>query len=144
MKTREERLQRRANTCIHFPGFWQRDSCDAGVVFLTVKGTHENPQPGQMGATYPCFGDSPCIACEKQQLRGMEGALQEEAESNAAMKRIGIARAAIIKAAEGKRGVRGRIACPCCESGVLSFSIAGYNGHVHAQCSTPKCCSWME
>lgn len=144
MKTREEQLQKRANRCIHFTGFWGHDKCKAGVTYLTVKGTRENPQPGQMGATYPCFGDSPCITCEKQELLGMEGALREESEFKESMKRMMVARAAIVEHTKGQRGVRGQIKCPCCEGGTLGFSVAGYNGHIHARCTTEGCASWME
>lgn len=35
------------------------------------------------------------------------------------------------------------IVCPNC-NGKLSFGGNSYNAHVHASCSTPNCCSWME
>jgi hypothetical protein len=35
------------------------------------------------------------------------------------------------------------IDCPNCD-GTLTFGGNSYNGHVHAKCSTPDCCSWME
>lgn len=38
----------------------------------------------------------------------------------------------------------GNIACPVCLNGVLRYSRAAYNGHVHAACSTSTCVRWME
>lgn len=38
----------------------------------------------------------------------------------------------------------GSINCPVCNEGKLHYSRAGYNGHVHAQCSTNGCVAWME
>lgn len=62
---------------------------------------------------------------------------------------IGTARKAIVEACGGpwKKGMGGKaeaIACPVCGSGQLSFTRSGYNGHIHARCSTPSCVSWME
>lgn len=54
------------------------------------------------------------------------------------------ARAAIVKHAEGKRGVSGQIDCPICKTGKLQYIIAGNNGHIHARCTTDKCVDWME
>ena len=38
----------------------------------------------------------------------------------------------------------GIMVCPICKTGMLKYSRAKYNGHVHAQCLTPGCVSWME
>ena len=40
-------------------------------------------------------------------------------------------------------GGRGEITCPTC-NGRLRYSVAGYNGHMHAACETKGCASWME
>ncbi|HKS74291.1 MAG TPA: hypothetical protein VJQ82_13905 [Terriglobales bacterium] len=44
---------------------------------------------------------------------------------------------------KGSGGI-GEIPCPCCEGGRLRYSVASYNGHMHASCSTNNCVSWME
>ena len=46
---------------------------------------------------------------------------------------------------KGMPTAAGRIDCPAC-GGVktLSFRRAGYNGHIHAHCSTAGCVNWME
>lgn len=38
----------------------------------------------------------------------------------------------------------GEMQCPVCKAGKLRYSRAGYNGHVHAACSTETCVRWME
>lgn len=38
----------------------------------------------------------------------------------------------------------GKLPCPICETGTLSYSRSGSNGHVWARCSTKNCVSWME
>lgn len=37
----------------------------------------------------------------------------------------------------------GKMKCPLC-AGELRYSRAGYNGHIHAACSTEGCVRWME
>ena len=39
---------------------------------------------------------------------------------------------------------RGEIDCPICKTGKLRYSRAGYNGQVHARCSSVNCVAWME
>ena len=56
------------------------------------------------------------------------------------IKQIGVARAALINTKQGS----GEIECPICKTGKLHFSVARSNGHVHAQCTTRLCVSWME
>ena len=38
----------------------------------------------------------------------------------------------------------GEMACPICGTGKLRYSRSGYNGHVHAACTTETCVRWME
>lgn len=44
---------------------------------------------------------------------------------------------------KNRRGKAETIACPVCE-GKLHLAQAAYNGHVHGQCETKNCVSWME
>jgi hypothetical protein len=41
-------------------------------------------------------------------------------------------------------GGRATIACPACTHGVITYSVAGYNGHTWGRCSTDGCVRWME
>jgi len=38
----------------------------------------------------------------------------------------------------------GKMPCPVCKQGTLHYSREGYNGHVHAQCTTDNCIWWRE
>ena len=60
-------------------------------------------------------------------------------------KNIGIARKAIVDTGL----YSGEISCPICKTGMLRFSKAKSNGHIHAQCVTDNkrtdgCVGWME
>jgi UDP-glucose 6-dehydrogenase len=44
----------------------------------------------------------------------------------------------------GGKSVRGSITCPICKTGQLHYTRSSYNGHVHANCSTPRCVAWRE
>lgn len=73
-----------------------------------------------------------------------------EAEMNRRFELIGEARRAIVAHCGGpwKRGTpgaSGEIDCPACGTEKsLRFSRAGYNGHIHAACTTEDCVRWME
>jgi hypothetical protein len=139
MRTPEERRARRMNTCKSFNGI-MNDRCKAGVLYADVRFS----RGAGLGYALPCFNDEGCVECEHRELRTPEDLQREEEESAASLARIRVARSAIVKATEGKRGVSGRIACPNCDGGVLGFSVAGNNGHIHAMCSTKDCTCWME
>lgn len=44
----------------------------------------------------------------------------------------------------GTASASGEIKCPVCEDGTLRFTRSGYNGCIHASCSTEDCVRWME
>ena len=70
---------------------------------------------------------------------------KKEQEENAAFSlKISDARKSIVAHSKGKRGVHGSLSCPICSEGVLKYSVSGYNGHIHAGCSTPGCVRWIE
>lgn len=62
----------------------------------------------------------------------------------ASFKKVMDARKAITDKEGNKRGVVGEIDCPVCKNGKLRYSIAGVNGHIHANCTTAECVRWME
>lgn len=67
-----------------------------------------------------------------------------ETKRDPTVERYLAARKAITDKHGKKRGIRGEMPCPCCENGTLRYSIAGYNGHIWGQCSSPGCASWIE
>jgi len=83
------------------------------------------------------------IKMRQQQGMTREEAEEEEERFQRMLANTAKAREAII-AKEGKtRGVTDSIDCPIC-GGVLHYSISGYNGHIHAVCTTDGCVAWME
>jgi hypothetical protein len=94
---------------------------------------------------FPCllqYGGN--ASCPKRELKTREQAEAEEAQFEAAFARVNTCLKAI-RAKHGKaRGLMGQMLCPIDCGGTLSYSIAAYNGHVHGQCSTKDCASWMQ
>ena len=135
------------NTCIHMAAPCLPDrECKAGVRYADVQDRSQKPYRRPCNregifsgaattcphATFPTPEEAERLAveCEARMARRIEG--------------LGIAREAIVKATGGKRGVAGKLACPVCSDGELSYSVSGYNGHIHAACSKAGCVRWME
>lgn len=143
--------------CIHYNGTIN-DCCKAGVNYKELAG---EPMQGYV-LRLPCHsseyrsGGEPLPrdeanvkACDKRQEPTAEEVAQDERQVAERFERFGKIREAIVAYLGGpwKKGMPGRagsISCPCCNGGCVNFSRAGYNGHIHAACSTPGCASWME
>ena len=143
-------MKRRTIHCEHFTGIGT-DVCRSGVKYDDVslgKGTPQFSLPCLIGATknYNQLGAS-CGDCMMPTLEEIES---EEREMRESMDRTMKARDAIVNHLGGpwKRGTpgaQGRIDCPACgQPHALAFSRSSCNGHIHARCSTPNCCAWME
>lgn len=130
--------------CKHYRGMHEKEACEAGIRFDSLAG---HRQPGFFD-TCPCFG--PQGACEKAEYPTAEEMAARDAEIAERFARIGKARDAIVESLGGpwKRGTpgaSGAIDCPVCSGPkTLRFSRAGYNGHIHAACTTDDCVRWME
>ena len=108
-------------------------------------------KPRTLKRSLPCIKETNLggATCEQCTYPTPEEVAAEEAEVAGRLERIGKARAAIVEhLGPWKRGTPaagGKITCPNCgAAAALAFSRAGVNGHIHARCATPKCCSWME
>lgn len=136
----------RKGWCEHYRGLANSDACDAGVKYTDVTDKTTTPH------SLPCISDwnKSGVVCEKCVYPTPEQIAEREAEVKKRMEGIGMARKAIVENLGGpwKRGMggaAGRITCPVCQSHAsLMFSRAGYNGHIHARCSTENCVAWME
>lgn len=130
--------------CDHYRGMHETNSCEVGVVFAELPGYGTR---GFMDAC-PCFGPDG-EECSKAKYPSDEEMAAREALARESMLNMTKAAAAIAADIGGdwKRGdpsVAGAIDCPVCgSSGALSYSRAGYNGHLHARCKTDGCVSWM-
>jgi hypothetical protein len=136
--------------CKHYTGTMGNTHCKAGVAYDSVTVGKGTPQ-----CTIPC-----CIQasrperlpthCDKLDMPTPEELEAEDREIEERMAKLGQARKAIVAHLggpwrRGTPGASGVIDCPACGGKqTLRFSRAGYNGHIHARCSTTECVSWME
>lgn len=142
MTLREQFILSSLDKCKHFNGV-QHDKCDAGI-----------PYPkADKDMALPCLptmaNGRPMAACERYTV-----VTQQEAEAIAdqrieSMNRTAVARAGAKDHAKtaglGKgRGGNGSLPCPVGCGGMLHYSVAAYNGHMHAFCTTKGCVSFME
>lgn len=130
--------------CKHYRAMSEHKTCKIGIEYDSFKGLTFDQTP--------CFerdGVAPpgCGFAEFPTPEEREATAKEIAEQIA---KVGKARIAIVAHLGGpwKRGTpaaSGCIDCPACEGEkTLRFSRSGYNGHIHAACTTEGCVSWME
>lgn len=125
--------------CKHYPagGFGQNTHCAAGIELRSM--LHREPWG------MPCFeGDNHIGECAQAVYDTPEEKAEYERQIAETVARINSAREAIVAHTGGKSWISGEIPCPCCEGGKLRFSVSGYNGHIHAACSTEGCARWLE
>lgn len=131
--------------CNHYRAMSSHETCKAGVSYDSFKGV-----PFEMR---PCFcrpGNDPNAGCSLMEMPTAEQLAEGEEYIRKLFEATGRARAAIVESLggpwkRGMMGVRGKIDCPVCGGAQsLSFSRSGYNGHIHAACTTENCVSWME
>lgn len=140
-------MSRRNDWCKHYRGLSNGDTCAAGVKYAGVQKAGDDGRK-----SLPCIPDwnYTGVTCEKCEFRTPEEVAAMEAEQAKRFDDLMNARKAIVEHLGGKwkkgtPGASGRILCPVCGMpDALAFSRAGYNGHIHARCATPKCVSWME
>lgn len=145
-------MDTRKTRCRHFRSMMDHATCAAGIVFDSVC-LHKITNGERKGM--PCWGADPTMnrdgaTCDSYSPRTAEELDAEEKFFAKRVEMIGMARDAIVADIgkpwkRGEPGVSGTIDCPCCgKEKSLRFSRAGYNGHIHAACSTSECVSWME
>jgi len=152
---REQNLIRQIEgRCRHFNGA-QNKCCKVGVVYLELTG-----EGFGSGLKLPCT--SPDTFAKRREELGIklsecskidrithEEAVQEVKEiiisSDRMMKVCAAAHGdAISKGLKEGNGGRSSMPCPTECGGTLHYTVASCNGHMHAQCSTQNCVSWME
>lgn len=139
-------MRKRRGFCNHYRAMSEHDTCEAGVAYETIKGMDFGKRP--------CFfeGEPPVKStlCELAMYPTPDELAARDAELKKRFEGTALARQAIVAACGGpwKKGMAsfsGVIDCPVCEKPKsLGYSRAGYNGHIHARCSTIGCVSWME
>lgn len=143
----KRRHDSRLVTCKHFNGV-QHEACRVGVRYKDV----EADAPPMTGRHLPCLPNLKSGACEgacaKREVPTEAEVAAEEARFKKSIADTMTARAEIVENIgpwkRGDPGESGQTPCPVCRSGTLQFSRSGYNGHIHAACSTADCVRWME
>ena len=141
-------MSKHSTFCKHYRAMSENDTCEKGVPYDKFNGLKFDDRP--------CFerngpGSAP-PGCELADFQTPEERAACEKELNERFAAIGLARQAIVEYCGGpwKRGMpsrQGEIDCPACKGngdGKLRFSRAGYNGYIHAGCTTEGCVRWME
>ncbi len=135
---------KRPTFCNHYRAMSEHDTCEVGIHYDTFKGMPFDQRP--------CFrkrGEAVRPGCDLAEFPTPEEEAEYEAESKKRFENIVAARRAIVAHlggpwAKGAPGASGNIPCPVCKTGELRFSRAGYNGHIHAGCTTDGCVGWLE
>jgi hypothetical protein len=143
----------RKDWCIHYNGLSGRAGepegddrcCRAGVKYVSVHVEDKSKGFGQ----WPCFIAGESLPCEKRHFRTPDEIVEMEREHEEHMVKFGKVATAVstdAKAHGFKKGAGGygSVKCPVCPDGVVKYSVASYNGHTHAACSTKGCISWMQ
>lgn len=139
-------MSKHSTFCKHYRAMSEHDTCEKGVAYDTFNGLKFDERP--------CFerngpGSAP-KCCHLAEFQTPEERAAREKELNERFAAIGKAREAIVAHLGGpwKRGTAGgsgTIDCPACgKEKSLRFSRSGYNGHIHAGCTTEGCVRWME
>lgn len=135
-----------AGWCIHFRSMGASKTCEKGVNYDALAG-------GPIGSFHrlPCFIKSPDehaaerVKCDHFRPPTAEEITAHETWVTARMDRLRIVMVGIRPWRDAHKGRSASevVECPACK-GRLRLSIAGFNGHVHGQCETPGCVSWVE
>lgn len=129
--------------CKHYRAMSDHKTCEKGVAYDDFKGLKFEQRP--------CFerrGVAP-PGCPLAEFPTKEEREERDRRDAEMFSNMATARQAIVEHLGGpwKRGMEGSsgtIKCPVCADGTLRFSRSGYNGHIHAGCSTDGCVRWME
>lgn len=130
--------------CIHCQGgpMDEKYVCKAGIRVTDLTGT----QPG-WGWRRPCSyveGGQP-VACDKFTPTPIDQVIQDDNEWREWLSKFALMGPIVeaVKTEHKGKDWSGTVECPVCH-GKLHLSHAAYNGHVHGQCETEACLSWME
>ena len=135
---------RKTEFCKHYRAMSEHNTCKKGIAYDTFSGLSFEQRP--------CFernGSTPC-GCELAEFPTAEERAERDREFQVRFANMGVARRAIVDSLggpwkKGTDGSAGAINCPVCGGNEsLRFTRSGYNGHIHARCTTEDCVAWME
>jgi len=158
----EENKARFRRTCLHYDGTVNSE-CDEGISYQDVARplTSDEKQAAKdvshcnevadwkIAKRLPCLTKGREGHCPLLTLPTDEDVRKHEEEIGRILSETVTARKAITEHIEAhgheRKNVRDSLGCPVCGQGTLHYAYAGaYNGHVHADCTTDGCVSFME
>lgn len=151
----QQAVAREMATCRHYVGAFTSDACKAGVNYKELSGE----EPGYI-ARLPCsqkmkhIDATTLVHCDLRSpfTREEADAIVKEREEHTKKFMVAVNAAHADAKAKGFKeksnggfvGGASDLKCPNCETGTIRYSVARYNGHMHAGCTTKDCVSWME
>ena len=150
-KTRQDHIDFDRNYCEHYApqlGSLTKDSCALGCGAMErMKAAREAGEPNMT----PCIGGHKAkdvlALCPKWERRSLEHAQKRADDIENAFNRMAVVMPFVAKwrtwTELNRVGKQEVVECPICK-GRLHLSQSSYNGHVHGQCETEDCVSWME
>lgn len=152
MKSLQDHIDFDRNYCEHYapqPGSsLKTDYCALGCgASEKMRLARDSDEPKMS----PCIGGhtTPNVLtlCPKWQRRSLEHAQARAAAIEESLRRMTIVGPVVAKwrtwTEQNRASKQEVIECPACK-GRLHLRQSGYNGHVHGQCETEGCVSWME
>jgi hypothetical protein len=141
---REQIIERELTQCRHFNGT-RHGKCQAGIVYadqfpdaaMTLKCLPRLNPAGREAGDCPRFE----IVSREEAEKAADEQL-EYGEVFAVARKLAHEDGKCMGFGKG-RGGGGKVVCPKCGKRLI-YAVAAYNGHMHGQCETPGCISWME
>lgn len=151
----------KAGCCKHYSGIGlEVGPCEAGHNYLDVAAPltqeqlnwhnenykHQDPSMTAIIKRIPCFAENGVNTCPDFVAPTAEELAEQDKLITKMFTNMMTVRNQItdyIKLNKLPKSCVGRLPCPICEQGQVSWSRAS-NGHIHARCTTPKCVHWME
>jgi hypothetical protein len=143
-------------TCIHYTGALNPRTngvCKAGVDYRALVGGDDKGWVTRLPCSFPkkpkCGEAATCNKYVEPTVEQIAASEREHAES---MRKFMVAfsgnvlewRKANKWDPKNPKGAMGKVPCEACGKGEIHLSMSAYNGHVHGQCTTEGCVSWME
>jgi hypothetical protein len=147
----------KSNCCVHYNGALNpvtKGVCRAGVNLRHLVGGKVEGWITRLPCTptLEIRGGGERAACDKYREPTTEELAAHKRETDEAMKKFMVAfsgnvlewRKANAWDKKNPKGATGKVPCEACGTGEIHLSMSEYNGHVHGQCTTAGCVSWME
>lgn len=143
--------------CVHYTGALNpraKGVCAEGINYRELVGG----DPLGWVTRLPCCdvgpirGEGQRAICPKFRAPTPEEIAEDKRQTDEAMRKFMVAFSGKVREwrdanrwdRKNPKGATGKVPCEACAKGEIHLSMSAYNGHVHGQCTTEGCVSWME